>query len=146
VFGERLRSALHREEVKIHSYSLRLYHWLGAASKDLPGGGVGLLLPVRLGNVIAFAAEDGALSRQRLRAMSYQDGVEYLHKLPGIGPFSAELVMIRGVGHPDVLPDHDTRLTQAISAAYGAACLLSPVSQTRRLGHHRRSDSRRRVG
>ncbi|MGD1059437.1 MAG: DNA-3-methyladenine glycosylase 2 family protein, partial [Solirubrobacteraceae bacterium] len=67
---------------------------------------------------IAAAAQDGALSRQRLRAMTYQDGLAHLQQLPGIGPFSAELILIRGVGHPDALPDHDTRLDQAIRYAY----------------------------
>jgi DNA-3-methyladenine glycosylase II len=67
---------------------------------------------------IAAAAQDGALSRQRLRAMTYQDALAHLQRLPGIGPFSAELILIRGVGHPDALPDHDTRLHQAIRSAY----------------------------
>lgn len=67
---------------------------------------------------IAAAAQDGALSRQRLRTMTYADGLAHLQRLPGIGPFSAELILIRGVGHPDALPDHDTRLDQAICSAY----------------------------
>lgn len=67
---------------------------------------------------LAAAAQDGALTRRHLRAMSYQDGLEHLQQLPGIGPFSAELILIRGVGHPDALPDHDTRLQDAIRAAY----------------------------
>jgi DNA-3-methyladenine glycosylase II len=50
--------------------------------------------------------------------MSYQDGLEHLQELPGIGPFSAELILIRGVGHPDALPDNDTRLDEAIRRAY----------------------------
>jgi len=70
---------------------------------------------------IAAAAQNGALSRQRLRAMSYQDGLGHLQQLPGIGPFSAELILIRGVGHPDALPDHDTRLNEAIRRAYDTA-------------------------
>ncbi len=70
---------------------------------------------------IAVAAQDGSLTRQRLRAMSYQDGLKHLQQLPGIGPFSAELILIRGVGHPDALPDHDTRLDEAIRRAYNAA-------------------------
>jgi DNA-3-methyladenine glycosylase II len=67
---------------------------------------------------LAAAAQDGALSRQGLRAMTYQDALAHLQQLPGIGPFSAELILIRGVGHPDAFPDHDTRLHQAIRAAY----------------------------
>ncbi len=67
---------------------------------------------------LAAVARDGALTREQLRAMTYEDGVQHLQQLPGIGPFSAELILIRGVGHPDALPDHDTRLHQAIRAAY----------------------------
>jgi DNA-3-methyladenine glycosylase II len=67
---------------------------------------------------LAAAAQDGAISRQQLRTMTYPDGLAHLQQLPGIGPFSAELILIRGVGHPDVLPDHDTRLHQAIRSAY----------------------------
>jgi DNA-3-methyladenine glycosylase II len=67
---------------------------------------------------LAAAAQDGALSRQQLRAMTYQDALAHLQQLPGIGPFSAELIVIRGAGHPDVLPDHDARLHQAIRSAY----------------------------
>lgn len=70
---------------------------------------------------IAAAAQDGALTRERLRAMSYQDGLEHLQRLPGIGPFSAELILIRGAGNPDALPDHDTRLDEAIRLAYNTA-------------------------
>ncbi|HEY3729231.1 MAG TPA: hypothetical protein VGL51_18790 [Solirubrobacteraceae bacterium] len=69
---------------------------------------------------LAVAAHDGALTRQRLRAMSYQDGLEHLQQLSGIGPFSAELILIRGAGYPDALPDHDTRLDEAIRRAYDA--------------------------
>lgn len=67
------------------------------------------------------AAQEGELDRKRLRAMSYEEGLEHLQTLPGIGPFSAELILIRGVGYPDVLPEHDTRLAQTISAAYDTA-------------------------
>ena len=67
---------------------------------------------------LAAAAQDGALSRQQLRAMTHEDGLRHLRQLPGIGPFSAELILIRGVGHPDALPDLDARLNEAIRSAY----------------------------
>ena len=67
---------------------------------------------------LATAAQDGALTRERLRAMTHDDGLKHLQQLPGIGPFSAELILIRGAGHPDALPDHDTRLDDAIHSAY----------------------------
>ena len=67
---------------------------------------------------LAVAALDGALTRERLRAMTREDGLEHLQQLPGIGPFSAELILIRGVGNPDALPERDTRLDDAIRCAY----------------------------
>jgi DNA-3-methyladenine glycosylase II len=67
---------------------------------------------------IAAAAQGDALSRQQLRTMTCPDGLAHLQQLPGIGPFSAELILIRGVGHPDALPDHDMRLDEAIRSAY----------------------------
>lgn len=53
--------------------------------------------------------------------MTHEDGLEHLQQLPGIGPFSAELILIRGAGNPDALPDHDTRLDDAIRSAYSTS-------------------------
>ena len=70
---------------------------------------------------LATAAEGGTLTRERLRTMSHEDGLAHLQQLPGIGPFSAELILIRGVGNPDALPDHETRLDDAIRSAYSTS-------------------------
>jgi DNA-3-methyladenine glycosylase II len=70
---------------------------------------------------LAGAAEDGALTRKRLRTMTYEAGLQHLQQLPGIGPFSAELILIRGVGNADAVPAHDTRLNEAIRAAYNTS-------------------------
>lgn len=67
---------------------------------------------------LAAAALDGALDRDRLRDQTYGDAERQLQQLPGIGPFSAELIRIRGMGAPDALPQHETRLQAAIRAAY----------------------------
>ncbi|GAA1926768.1 hypothetical protein GCM10009753_70380 [Streptantibioticus ferralitis] len=46
------------------------------------------------------------------------DALEALRTLPGIGPFSAELILIRGAGHPDVFPRHERRLRASIADEY----------------------------
>src|SRR3984957_13831236 len=91
---------------------------LGQLSAPQPG-----LTDRKIGQLraLATAAEDGALTRERLRAMTDQDGLEHLQQLPGIGPFSAELILIHGAGNPDALPDHDTRLDDAIRSAYNTS-------------------------
>lgn len=70
---------------------------------------------------LAAAALDGALDRDRLRTQSYNDAEQQLQQLPGIGPFSAELILIRGMGAPDALPRHEKRLQAATREAYKLA-------------------------
>ncbi|NWF31328.1 DNA-3-methyladenine glycosylase 2 family protein [Streptomyces sp. PKU-EA00015] len=68
---------------------------------------------------VADAAAAGELDAASLRGMPAQDALAALQKLPGIGPFSAELVLIRGAGHPDLFPRHEPRLHAAMTTAYG---------------------------
>ncbi|MBK1786038.1 DNA-3-methyladenine glycosylase family protein [Prauserella cavernicola] len=68
---------------------------------------------------IAGAAEAGALDAVSLLALPVEDALERVRALPGIGPFSAELVVVRGAGHPDVFPAHELRLHTVLAAAYG---------------------------
>ena len=67
---------------------------------------------------LGTAALEGVLSRARLRAMTGDEAARDLQQLAGIGPFSAELIIIRGVGEPDALPHHERRVTRAARAAY----------------------------
>lgn len=41
-----------------------------------------------------------------------------LQKLPGIGPFSAELIMLRGAGDADAFPNTEMRLHKAMAQEY----------------------------
>ncbi|MGA6167128.1 DNA-3-methyladenine glycosylase family protein [Amycolatopsis magusensis] len=68
--------------------------------------------------ILTGAAEQGQLDAARLRALPAEEALTRLQKLPGIGPFSAELILIRGVGHPDVFPRHERRLHQEMAHAY----------------------------
>ncbi len=67
---------------------------------------------------IADAALAGELDAARLRAMPPADALAQLRGLPGIGPFSAELILIRGAGAPDMFPAHESRLHTAMAGAY----------------------------
>ncbi|MFE7119082.1 DNA-3-methyladenine glycosylase family protein, partial [Streptomyces sp. NPDC057654] len=68
---------------------------------------------------IADAALDDRLNASQLREQPAEFALTDLRELPGIGPFSAELILVRGVGHPDIFPFHEIRLHQAMAAAYG---------------------------
>jgi DNA-3-methyladenine glycosylase II len=64
------------------------------------------------------AAADGDLDAEVLRDLPYDEALRHLKKLPGIGPFSAELILIRGAGLVDLFPSETPRLHRAMAEAY----------------------------
>lgn len=74
---------------------------------------------VRYLRSLARAALEGNLEAPYLRSLPAKDALTKLKELPGIGDFSAELVLLRGAGVPDRLPIHEPRLARAVAMAYG---------------------------
>src|SRR6185437_13067090 len=68
---------------------------------------------------LAQAALDGQLDTARLRALPVADALADLKKLPGIGDFSAGLILLRGASAPDAVPSAEPRLARAVALAYG---------------------------
>jgi DNA-3-methyladenine glycosylase II len=68
---------------------------------------------------LAQAALDGQLDVGRLRAMPHEQAMADLKRLPGIGDFSAGLILLRGAGDPDAVPGQEPRLARAVALAYG---------------------------
>jgi len=52
-----------------------------------------------------------------------------VQQVKGLGPFAAELVVIRGANAPDALPHHESRLDAEITHRYGPDCTLTAVSE-----------------
>jgi DNA-3-methyladenine glycosylase II len=67
-----------------------------------------------LGEAAAVGRLDGAW----LRGLPRDQALAELKQLQGIGDFSAELVLLRGVGDPDHLPLHEPRLCRGAAVAY----------------------------
>jgi DNA-3-methyladenine glycosylase II len=67
---------------------------------------------------VAAAALEGRLDAARLRAQPRDQALAQLRQLPGIGDFSAELVLLRGAMDPDYIPRHEPRLARAVALAY----------------------------
>ncbi len=74
---------------------------------------------------VAKAALEGELSMDLL---SQAGARERLLKLRGVGPWTAEAVLIRGVGPSDVLPLREPSLERAVSLAYGPKAKLEEVT------------------
>ncbi|MGW4527739.1 DNA-3-methyladenine glycosylase family protein [Amycolatopsis sp. NPDC004378] len=81
----------------------------------LPGAPAQKLQRLR---AIAEAAAEGLLDAATLRAIPADEALKQLQRLPGVGRFSAELILIRGAGHPDVFPRGESRLHEIMRAAY----------------------------
>lgn len=77
---------------------------------------------------VAEAALGGTLGAARLRSLPRSEALEELTAIPGIGPFSAELILLRGAGDPDLTPTADPRLARAMAIAYD---LKAPPSAAR---------------
>ncbi|MEU7860439.1 hypothetical protein [Nonomuraea sp. NPDC049141] len=68
---------------------------------------------------LAGAALDGVLTTEHLRALAPEEALAELRALPGVGPFSAGLILIRGAGAPDAFPGDEPRLFGILREAYG---------------------------
>lgn len=67
---------------------------------------------------VAMAAMAGHLDADHLRALPPDDALRVLRGIPGIGPFSANLVLVRGAMPVDVPPMLEDRLARSVRAAY----------------------------
>jgi DNA-3-methyladenine glycosylase II len=61
----------------------------------------------------------GELDAERLLAMPEREARAWLEESPGIGTWASEFALIRGAGHPDLIPRRERRLTAAVRWAYG---------------------------
>ncbi len=84
---------------------------------------------------LAQAALEGQLDAARLRAMPHADAMADLKKLPGIGDFSAGLILLRGAGEPDAVPGQEPRLARAVALAYRLPGPATP-EQLRDISEH----------
>ena len=67
---------------------------------------------------VADAALDGRLAATRLRSLGTDEALEELTQISGIGTFSAQLILARGAGHPDLFPTAERRLHDEMAHAY----------------------------
>lgn len=63
----------------------------------------------------ARAIEAGEVSSEKLLAMSSEDAMRSLMELPGIGPWSAGLVLLRGLRRLDVFPSGDVGVVRGLT-------------------------------
>jgi 3-methyladenine DNA glycosylase/8-oxoguanine DNA glycosylase len=62
---------------------------------------------------------DGQVRFDVLRRQPTEEAERVLRALPGIGPWTASYVLMRGLGHKDAFPIGDLGVTKALEAACG---------------------------
>jgi DNA-3-methyladenine glycosylase II len=68
---------------------------------------------------LARLVASGTLTEERLAAMSTNGALETLIQLPGIGPWSAAVVLLRGLGRMDVFPPGDVGAARGLRVLTG---------------------------
>jgi DNA-3-methyladenine glycosylase II len=99
-------------------------HTVRRLDLDLPGRKSEYL------RAVAEAALDGLLDGAVLRALDPGQAIQRVQQVKGLGPFAAELVVIRGANAPDALPRHESRLNAEITGRYGPGRTLADISQS----------------
>lgn len=79
-------------------------------------------------HAVARAALDGELRLERLRAEPVEVARERLLAIHGVGPWTAEAILTRGVGPTDALPLVEPMLRAAVGWAYGVPALPSEAA------------------
>jgi DNA-3-methyladenine glycosylase II len=101
---------VHGEKVRAFPTPLRLLDM--ASFPGLSGSKVARL------HAVADAALAGALDAAYLRSVSDAEALAHLQSLPGIGPFSSQLILLRGAAHPDYLTFEEPRFRRAVAELY----------------------------
>ncbi|MCE0485795.1 AlkA N-terminal domain-containing protein [Ornithinimicrobium sediminis] len=85
----------------------------GHPTEDLPG-----MPPARLRTLLTLAAALGDGSLRLGPDTPWSEARAALHDIPGIGPWTAEMVALRGLGDPDAFPATDLAV-RATAVAHG---------------------------
>lgn len=83
----------------------------------------------------AAAVASGELDLAALADLPTEEALARLTKLRGIGRWTAEYILLRGIGHRDVIPAADGGLRRVIGQAYGLGRLASE-EEVRALAEH----------
>ena len=76
-------------------------------------------------HAVAVAALEGKLDADRLRALPAARAIDELRGIRGVGPWTAEHVLMRGSGVVDELPTAEPRVLRALQEAYGLEAMPS---------------------
>ena len=86
---------------------------------------------------LARAVEGGEVVEERIAQLGTSDALRELTELPGIGPWSAALIMLRGFGRLEVFPPGDSGAKRGLNALLRLRTPESLARVVERFGDHR---------
>ena len=86
---------------------------------------------------VAYQVASGLLDLRRLETMSDEDVRSLLLQVRGLGPWSAEYVLVRGLSRPDRVPADDLGIRSIVGRYLGGGHRLSPKGTLRKLSAFR---------
>jgi DNA-3-methyladenine glycosylase II len=105
---------------------VRLYHFPGieqvqrAQDRLLRGAGLSAAKLATLRRV-ADALEGGQLDEVRMEEFPSPEAAALLRGIKGIGPWTAAVILLRGLGRLDVFPTNDTSVARNLALVGGSA-------------------------
>jgi len=74
---------------------------------------------------VARMQTSGKFDFESLYYMSNEEATEFLSEIPGLGPWSVQYVLARGLGRLDVYPKNDLSVRRAVSYFYGSGDIMN---------------------
>ena len=99
------------------------------SDQDLRGCGLSFA-KIRSIRAIGQAAEHGQLEPGRVMRMDHVDRTDCLTKIPGIGPWTADMIGIFYCGDPDIWPDGDLVAQRTLQDLVGKKHSTAKVAAT----------------
>lgn len=94
------------------------HHWLEASDTVLREAGISANKIAHLRSA-ARAILDGAISETQLEPLTTADAAQRLGAIRGIGPWSASVVLLRGMGRLDTFPLRDSGVARSLARLGG---------------------------
>ena len=76
---------------------------------------------------------DGSIDLERLKTMTNEEVRSFIMDLKGFGRWSADYILIRGLGFPDALPSDDLGIRRTVGEYLGGGTLLTSKEVEKRL-------------
>jgi DNA-3-methyladenine glycosylase II len=105
---------------------LRPQSILDASDEELRGAGLSRNKLMALKDLAAKTIDGTVLSLARLERMNDEEIIERLTQVRGIGRWTVEMLLMFGMGRPDVLPVGDYGVRKGFSVVYGTEGLPTP--------------------